>query len=337
MLRKAGNPGLKGRLLNKSIEAYILSLETINSLSIKYRVETFSYLLCNAWELLLKAKIITDSGDNKSIYYSQKTGEQKRTLALRDCIGKILTNENDPVRLNIEKVADLRDEACHLVISKVPKEVLGLFQSSVLNYHQKLSHWFDVSLADRVSIGMMTIVYEFSPEEFNMSSPRLRKEMGKETADYLLKYQAAIQQESERLGKPAEFSIDIRWRMVITNKVSDGDISLTSGGSEPTTRTVEVPKDPGTTHPYRLKELLIEVNQELDGRWRVASYELQCVNKVFNVAKRPEFYYKGKFSGSPQYSQAFSAWLVKQFENNANFFTHARAKASTPRVEPMAK
>jgi len=58
---KRGNPGLKGRLLDKSIEAYILSLEIIHQLSVKYRVETFVYLICNAWELLLKAKIIEDT------------------------------------------------------------------------------------------------------------------------------------------------------------------------------------------------------------------------------------------------------------------------------------
>ena len=54
-----GNPGLKGRLLNKSVDAYVLALETINRLSIQYRLEAFCYLICNAWELLLKGK---DSG-----------------------------------------------------------------------------------------------------------------------------------------------------------------------------------------------------------------------------------------------------------------------------------
>lgn len=52
---RRGNPGLRGRLLNSSIDAYILSLDTINRLSVRYRVENFAYLICNAWELLLKA------------------------------------------------------------------------------------------------------------------------------------------------------------------------------------------------------------------------------------------------------------------------------------------
>lgn len=39
MKGRRGNPGLCGKLLDKSVEAYILALETINRLSIQYRVE----------------------------------------------------------------------------------------------------------------------------------------------------------------------------------------------------------------------------------------------------------------------------------------------------------
>lgn len=73
-----GNPGLKGRLLNKSVEAYVLSLETINRLSIQYRLETFCYLICNAWELLLKAQIIVEKGNHRFIYYRKQSEKVKK-------------------------------------------------------------------------------------------------------------------------------------------------------------------------------------------------------------------------------------------------------------------
>lgn len=129
MKGRRGNPGLCGKLLDKSVEAYILSLETINRLSIQYRVETFTYVICNAWELLLKARILDQTKQKGSIYYIRQRGEKQRTLVLRDCLKKEFTNEHDPIRRNIERIADLRDEAVHLVISDVPKDVLGLFQS----------------------------------------------------------------------------------------------------------------------------------------------------------------------------------------------------------------
>ena len=39
------------RLVEKSIEAFILSLEIYNKPTIKYRVEGFSFFIVNAWEL----------------------------------------------------------------------------------------------------------------------------------------------------------------------------------------------------------------------------------------------------------------------------------------------
>ena len=37
----SGSFDLKARLLDKSLEAYVLALETINRLTIQYRLETF--------------------------------------------------------------------------------------------------------------------------------------------------------------------------------------------------------------------------------------------------------------------------------------------------------
>lgn len=42
-------------LLEKSQEAFIMSVEIYNKPTIKYRVEGFSFFICNAWELMLKA------------------------------------------------------------------------------------------------------------------------------------------------------------------------------------------------------------------------------------------------------------------------------------------
>lgn len=97
MPKRVGNPGLKGKLVEKSIEAYILSLETINRLSAKYRIESFTYLICNSWELLLKAKIISDSGDKGSIYFKKVKDKNRRSLALRDCLNKVFPHDNDPI------------------------------------------------------------------------------------------------------------------------------------------------------------------------------------------------------------------------------------------------
>lgn len=46
------------KLLNKSKEAFMMAIEIYNKPTIHYRVEGFSFFICNAWELMLKAHII---------------------------------------------------------------------------------------------------------------------------------------------------------------------------------------------------------------------------------------------------------------------------------------
>jgi hypothetical protein len=325
---RRGNPGLKGRLLDKSIEAYILSLETINRLSVKYRIETFTYLICNAWELLLKAKIIDDAKNRQAIFYPRKHGELLRSLALRDCLKKVFPNENDPTRCNLERIVELRDEAVHLVISQVPKTVLSLFQSCVLNYHKRLSDWFDISISDRVSVGMMTIVYDFRPEQFDLTNPILRRQLGKDVIAYLAGFQAGVVQEFERLNKSAEFSIDINYKLALVKNLGEADIVLTKGEKGASASFIEVPKDPYRTHPYRQKEVIEQVNNILGVTNRINSYDIRCLDSIYEIKKRTDFYYKGAIKGSiSQFSPAFVAWLLKEYEKDNEFFIRTRQKA----------
>ena len=57
---------LSKRLIDKSIEAFTMGLEIYNKPTIRYRIEGFSFFICNAWELMLKAELINR---NKSIYF----------------------------------------------------------------------------------------------------------------------------------------------------------------------------------------------------------------------------------------------------------------------------
>ena len=231
MKGRRGRAGLKGQLVDKSVDAYILALETINRLSIKYRVESFSHLVCNAWELLLKARLLDTLKTRESIYYKKDGNVVRRTLSLRDSLAKVVPNEKDPVRRNLEKVVELRDDATHFVISEVPRDVLLLFQACVINYHKKLNEWFSVSLGDRVTVGMMTIVYDLSPAGFDLTSAQVQRRLGRDVAKYLSAFQASLKKEFDDLGKPSEYSIGLEYKLVLSKKPGEADIVLNAGES----------------------------------------------------------------------------------------------------------
>ena len=61
------------RLLYKSIASAISAIEIYNKPDFKYREETFSLLMTNAWELLLKARILqNNNNDLTALYIKEK-------------------------------------------------------------------------------------------------------------------------------------------------------------------------------------------------------------------------------------------------------------------------
>lgn len=122
------------RLIQKSEEAFLLAIELYNRPSIRYHAEGCAFFLCNAWELMLKARIVSTLGE-AAIYYSDSPD---RTISLNRCIDLILTNTNDPLRINLEKIVDLRNVSTHFVTDEYELFYGPLLQVCVKNFEEKM-------------------------------------------------------------------------------------------------------------------------------------------------------------------------------------------------------
>ena len=171
---------LSRQLLQKSQEAFLLSLEIYNKPTIQYRLESFCFFFTNAWELLLKAYLLEGTKSEKSIFYPKEKNKPRKSITLRDALKRIFHNEKDPVRKNVEDIADLRDSATHLVVSELETIYVGLFQAGVLNYLEKLKEWFGVNVADKISPAMLSLIFDIG----KVNPVLLRKKHGREIADF---------------------------------------------------------------------------------------------------------------------------------------------------------
>ena len=83
--------------------------------------------------------------------------------------------------------------------------------------------------------------------------------------------------------------------------------------------------DPDRTHPYRQKEVVVEVNRKLPEDVEVKGYDILSVRRVHEISEenQPEFTHVPKF-GSPQYSDAFVDWIVEQHAKDPRFFAKAK-------------
>jgi len=113
-------------LLQRAIAAMIAAIEIHNKPKFEYRMEAFTILAINAWELLLKAKWLKDNNNKiSSLYVRIGSGKKKRIKKTRS--GNPMTYEimylakklrergelNEFVYRNIEAMLELRDNIIH--------------------------------------------------------------------------------------------------------------------------------------------------------------------------------------------------------------------------------
>src|SRR5574344_664565 len=142
------------RVLKKSQEAFILAVEIYNKPTIRYRVEGFVFFICNAWELMLKAHLIKTKGED-SIYYKDNP---ERTKNLENCIKLVFTNENDPLRQNLEKIIELRNTSTHFITEEYEMVYVPLFQSCLFNFNEKMQKFHNIDVTDLISLNFLNLV-----------------------------------------------------------------------------------------------------------------------------------------------------------------------------------
>lgn len=245
---------LVNRLVDKSIEAFILGIEIYNKPTIKYRVEGFSFFICNAWELLLKAYMIKNKGED-SIYYKDSPD---RTFSLNRCIKEVFTNDKDPLRVNLEKINDLRNTSTHFITEEYEQIYVPLFQACVMNYSNKLIDFFDIDISNHIPQNFLTL--SINIDEITKSS--IKAKYPKQIADKILKATKDINQLSTEHG--SNFSISIVHDLYLTKNKKHASVEFSlSKDAENAAFILKDIRDPKETHKYTARKCIKIINKRI--------------------------------------------------------------------------
>lgn len=312
---------LSRQLLNKSQEAFLLSLEIYNKPTIQYRLESFCFFFTNAWELLLKAYLLEGTKSEKSIFYPKEKNKPRKSITLRDALKRIFTNEKDPVRKNVEGIADLRDSATHLVVSELETIYVGLFQAGVLNYLEKLKEWFGVNVADKISPAMLSLIFDIG----KVNPILLRKKHGREIADFFANKSNEIEGNISTLSDK-KYCISVEYKLALVKNPKDADITLSAGPQGKFSGTViEIPKDPSLTYPYRQIDCINQVKAKIAQGIVFNSYDFQAILHKDKIRGNNKYHYCYKAFGSNSYSPELIDYIVNKINSNQNYLVDARA------------
>lgn len=295
-------------MINKSKEAFALGIEIYNKPTIKYRVEGFAFFICNAWELMIKAHLIKTKGQD-SIYYKDK---KDRTISLSECIKKVFTNNKDPLRLNLEKIIELRDTSTHFITEEYEMVYIPLFQACILNFNEKMMAFHKVDMTTVIPQNFLTLSVSLQALE----DSKIIGKYPEEIANKIIENKNKIEDLS--INNNAKFSIRIDHFYFITkNKDIATNLVKIDNNSKDTIKIVKELKDPNNTHKYtakhcitQIKESLLKQKINLKYKGKVAEFNSFHFNnfcKHFGLKENSQYCYIHKQFSNLQYSYSQKA------------------------------
>ena len=135
-------------------EALLAAVEIYNKPKVEYREQTVAFLIVNAWEVLIKARIVQQSGGKiQSLYqYKRNSREYKRshgdilTIGIRNALNQ--SNIPEEIKSNINGIIKIRNRATHLGVlaPDLKKTILEFSTASVQNFIKIYTDWFNESI-----------------------------------------------------------------------------------------------------------------------------------------------------------------------------------------------
>lgn len=314
------------RLTEKSIEAFILGLEVYNKPTIKYRIEGFSFFIVNAWELMLKAELLKRGN---SIYFPDKPD---RTLSVENVIRKIYTDKNTRIRLNLEKIIELRNISTHYITEDYEIKYAPLFQACVLNFVNEIQRFHNIDITKYIAQNFLTISASYEP----LSNEQIRLKYSPEIAEKLIKQSNEIDVLSTEYNSD-KFAINIKQNLYITKKKVEADFIVgLDSRSDTKVSIVKELKDPSDTHKYSYNNVVTAVKERLNRKNIKLGYEsgftqhvLDCVIKFYNIKQNEKYAYEHVIGNqhSYTYSQQFIDFIVAEIEKNPENFVESLKKS----------
>ena len=323
---------IEEKLLNKSIEAFMLAVESYNKPTIRYRVEGFAFFVCNAWELMLKSHILKTQGE-ASIYYKDNPA---RTLNLENCIRKVFTNKKSPLRMNLEKIIELRNVSTHFVMEEYEMVYVPLFQSCVFNFVEKMLAFHDVDMTQYIPQNFLTLTVTTVP----FDDGTIRAKYPREIAERLLSAKADITKLAS--ASNAGFAVSVEHHFYVTKDKTEADaiigIDKSAAGK---VQIIKELKDPNITHNYPAGKAIKEIarrlkHNEIDIPFNGYHFDLFC--KYFGIKDNNRFCYTHTIYAQPTYSYSIQAieFIVSEYcKDPENIIQHM--KESIKKADPRGK
>lgn len=275
MTNKAASPLILSKALaDKSVQAAVAAIEVYNKPNFEFREEAFSLLMVNAWELLAKAKWLSDHGEQiESLYEYGKDAAAKPVPRLNRCgnpitvglvylMRKLLEDKNSGLvkacHDNVLGLVEIRDHAAHLLNKDLNfgRRILEVGTASLQNYLHLITEWFGIDLS-RYNFFLMPLSFYHGFEALASHSVSPYPEQMTKLLEYLKSLEQEPDEASAKSGQ--HVSLRVETRLVRSKDAISLAFRYTDDPNAPAVSVTE--EDILKTYPWSYRELCDQLSR----------------------------------------------------------------------------
>ena len=262
------------------------------------------------------------------IYYKDN---KSRTLSLENVVKKIYSDSNTRIRLNLEKIIELRNISTHYITEDYELKYAPLFQACVINFTNELLRFHNQDITQHIAQNFLTISASYEP----LSNEEIRIKYPAEIAEKFIQQANEIDILSNEYNSD-KFSIGIKQNLFITKKKKEANFTVAiCKESENKVAIIKDSKDPSQTHKYSyanvitvVEERLKKQNIKLNYKKSFNQYVLNLIIDFYKIKDEPKYAYCHKIGNSTHYtySKQFIEFILIEIKKDPYNFVESLKK-----------
>ena len=238
---------------------------------------------------MLKARISKTLGE-EAVFYPNSN----RSLSLTDCIKKVFTNIEDPLRCNLAIIVELRNTSTHYVTDEYELFYGPILQYCVEKYDEKLRAFHGIEISDKIPENYLAL----SVRRGTINLDTIRARYPKQIVEKMLTLGTSIA--TEGIVGAVPYSTELR-----LTKRKDADFSVRIASESDTAATIlHTLTDPINKYKYRTKAAVKFIKGKL--KKEGISIYVSGEEKEFNTFHFGVFVDFYEMKGNEAYSYNFS-------------------------------
>lgn len=193
----------------------------------------------------------------KTFIIQKKNGIQ-RTISLNEAAARVMTNENDPVRINLRVITSLRNLATHSIIPEFEIIYTPFLSFCVKSYSDKMYDFFNINVASYIKTDFLSLF----TNNRSVTANEILTKYGEGILDFFTEKSNELSDLiEENAEQPIAQKVEINLVRINNKSKADFTFYASNNPKNPNVKYIDRQVDYNSTHPLTHHKIVNQIDE----------------------------------------------------------------------------